>query len=47
MRAARRMRNEVLVDLVKAVFDGRLTCRLFGHDDGTRHTLPKGTASQS
>jgi hypothetical protein len=47
MREARRMRNEVLVDLAKAVFDGRLTRRLFGHDDATRHTLPKGTASQS
>lgn len=30
MREARQMRNEVVADLIKAVFDGRLTARLFG-----------------
>ncbi len=46
LREARRMRNAVLVDLVKALFDGRLTSRLFGHDHDAPHVLPKGTATQ-
>lgn len=33
MRDARRMRNEVLIDLFKAIFDGRLTARLFGKSE--------------
>ena len=33
MRDARRMRNEVLIDLFKAIFDGRLTAKLFGKSD--------------
>ena len=30
MREARRMRNEVLLDMVEALFDGRLATRLMG-----------------
>ena len=30
IREARRMRNEVLRDLAKSLFDGRLTARLIG-----------------
>lgn len=33
MREARRMRNEVLLDMFKAIFDGRLTARLFGKSE--------------
>lgn len=47
LREARRMRNAVILDLVKAIFDGRLTSRLFGNDDAARHGLPKGAAQQS
>lgn len=31
LREARRMRNEVLIDLVKSLFDGRLATRVFGN----------------
>ncbi len=44
MREARRMRNEVMVDLVKALFDGRLATRLFGPSTDKADDLPKGTA---
>lgn len=42
MRDARRMRNEVLIDLFKAIFDGRLTARLFGksENDSTSYHGP-------
>jgi hypothetical protein len=43
MREARRMRNEVMVDLVKALFDGRLANRLFGASTDRTHDLPGGT----
>ena len=33
LRDARRMRNEVLIDLFKAIFDGRLTAMLFGKSE--------------
>lgn len=45
MREARRMRNEVIVDLVKALFDGRLATRLFGPSTDRNHDLPGGTAA--
>ena len=40
------MRNEVMVDLVKALFDGRLAARLFGSDADRQEGLPKGTQPQ-
>jgi hypothetical protein len=46
LREARRMRNEVMVDLVKALFDGRLAARLFGSDADRQEGLPKGTQPQ-
>lgn len=45
MREARRMRNEVMVDLVKALFDGRAANRLFGHSTERTHELPGGRAA--
>ena len=46
LREARRMRNAALVDLVKALFDGRLAARLFGADADRHEGLPKGTQPQ-
>lgn len=46
LRDARRMRNEAMVDLVKALFDGRLVARLFGADADRHERLPKGTQPQ-
>ena len=45
LREARRMRNEVIVDLVKALFDGRLATRLFGPSTDRTHDLPRGTTA--
>lgn len=43
MIAARRMRNETMADLFKALVDGRLWARLTGGDS----RLPKGAAPQA
>jgi hypothetical protein len=45
LREARRMRNEAMIDMVKALFDGRLATRLFGPSTDKGHDLPKGTAA--
>jgi hypothetical protein len=45
LRDARRMRNELLVDLAKAIFDGRLTDRLFGRRPAEAPQLPGAAAS--
>ena len=47
IREARRMRNAAMIDMVKSLFDGRATARLFGPSRDTHHDLPTGTASQS
>ena len=47
IREARRMRNAAVIDMVKALFDGRATARLFGPSRDSHHDLPSGTASQS
>ncbi len=46
IREARRMRNEVLRDLVKSLFDGRLTARLTGERKVASNDLPHGAAPQ-
>ncbi len=46
LREARRMRNEVMRDLFKAIFDGRLVARLTGHREQRPDNLPHGTAPQ-
>lgn len=47
IRDARRIRNEVLADLVKALFDGRALARLTGESKARTNDLPKGSAPQS
>ena len=46
IREARRMRNEVLRDLAKSLFDGRLTARLIGERKAASNHLPHGAAPQ-
>jgi hypothetical protein len=46
LREARRMRNEALVDLVKALLDGRLAARLFGAEADRHEGLPRGSQLQ-
>ena len=46
IREARRMRNAALADMVKALFDGRLTARLTGENKAAANDLPHGAAPQ-